>query len=123
MGSHNSGGRRHPHVDWNKERRIIALLNKEPVFEAPPEPQWRVRPGIIKLHVSNLSYDVTEADVRELFARCGEIAECHLFMDNGKSRGFACVRLRDQAAGDAALAMDGWSWAGRDLKIKLWGSA
>ena len=94
-------------------------------FEPPPEPEWVAHRGETKLHVSNLSYDVDEKDLRELFSRCGEIAECHLFMDtlDGRrmSRGFACVRMRGQAAGDAALAMDGWIYAGRDLKIKLWG--
>jgi len=37
------------------------------------------------------------------------------------SRGFACVKMRGQDAGAAALAMDGWIYAGRNLKIKLWG--
>lgn len=121
--SHNRGGRQHPRVDEAKERRILALLDGKPVFEPPPEPEWRARPDEVKLHCSNLSYDVGEDDLRELFSRVGEILELHLFLDTDtrQSRGFACVRLRGQGAGDAALAMNGWEWAGRTLQIKRWG--
>lgn len=72
-----------------------------------------------------LSYDAEDRDIFELFSRCGPIAECHLFRDSdsGRSRGIACVRMRGKAAGDAALAMNGWTWVGRDLKIKLWDRA
>lgn len=125
MGSHNAGGRRHPRVDETKRRRIVALLNGSPILEPEPSPVWRAQPDEVKLHVSNLDYSVVEADVRELFSRCGEVTHCHLFMDtlDGRrmSRGFACVKMRGQASGDAALAMNGWIWAGRDLKIKVWG--
>lgn len=78
MGEHSKGRHTYRRGSEAAARRVIALLNGEPVFEPPPQPQWHARPGIIKLHVSNLNYDVTEADVRELFARCGDIAECHL---------------------------------------------
>ena len=90
------------------------MLDGKPILEPEPEPEWRAQPDEVKLHVSNLDYSVVEADVRELFSRCGEVADCHLFMDtlDGRrmSRGFACVRMRDQAAGAAALALDGWEW-------------
>ncbi|MFZ1122883.1 MAG: hypothetical protein WB677_27530 [Xanthobacteraceae bacterium] len=123
--SHNHGGKSKRQGDPEAARKVIAFLEGKPILEPPPAPEWVARRGEVKLHVSNLSYDVAEQDVRELFSRCGEIAECHLFMDSldGRrmSRGFACVRMRGQEAGAAALAMDGWSWAGRSLKIKLWG--
>ena len=124
--SHNRGGRQHPRVDEAKERRILALLDGKPVFEPPPEPEWRARPDEVKLHCSNLSYDVGEDGLRELFSRCRRDHPSVIsFMDTAHGRRMrvasrACG-LRGQGAGDAALAMNGWEWAGRTLKIKLWG--
>ena len=123
MGTHNRGGRQHPRVDEGKERRILALLDGKEILAPSPPTAWQPRPGQVKLHISNLSYDVVEDDLRDLFAPCGDIIECHLFkdFDTGKSRGFACLRMRDQAGGDKALAMNGYEWAGRTLQIKQWG--
>lgn len=121
MGSHNAGGRRHPRSDEAKERRILALLDGQPVLGPEPDPQWRTRPDEVKLHVSNLSYDADENDLRELFRDCGWVS-LHLFRDSfsGKSRGFAVVKVMGKAAADKALALDGCEWNGRILKIHLW---
>jgi hypothetical protein len=99
-------------------RRVIALLNGEPILAQPPEPAWNIRPGEKKYHIRNLNYDCTETDLRELFAPLGHIVELHLFIDNftGRSRGFACLRL----VGPDALALNGTTLQGRELKIKSW---
>ena len=120
--SHNRGGRQHPHTDDGKQCRIFALLNGEPIPEPPPPPVWRTRLGETKLHISNLDYSVCDDDLRELFADCGEIVECHVFKDafSGRSRGFAAVRVIGQDAAEKVLAKHGWIWAGRNLRVKLW---
>ena len=100
-------------------RRVIALLDGKEVLS--PGPEFAARPslqGERKYHVRNLNYDAGESDLRELFSSIGPIIELHLFRDafNNKSRGFAVLRCR----GDA-LALNGASFMGRELKIKLWG--
>ena len=130
MGEHNSGGKRHLYPDEAKGRRIWALLDGKEIREPGPAIQIiranpfrdQGKPGVTKLHVRNLSYDVDDDDLRELFADCGSVLEAHLFRDSitGRSRGFACVRLSGQGAAERALAKDGWIWARRNLRIKIW---
>jgi len=100
-------------------RKVVATLDGEPVLGPGPEPKWDTRRGETKYHVGNLSHEATEADLRELFAPLGQIVECHLFKDSfdGKSRGFACVRI----IGDDARALAGTMLGGRALRIEPWG--
>ena len=58
-----------------------------------------------KLYVGNLSYDSTEAQIRELFAQVGEITEVNVIMDRdtGRSKGFAFVQMVDDTAATVLL--------------------
>jgi RNA recognition motif-containing protein len=54
-----------------------------------------------KLFVGNLSYNATEADLRDLFAQTGEVASVKVILDRdtGRPRGFAFVEMStDDAA-------------------------
>ena len=48
-----------------------------------------------KLYVGNLSYNVTENDLQDLFAKHGPVSEVNLMMDrlSGRPRGFAFVTM------------------------------
>ncbi|MBZ0281826.1 MAG: RNA-binding protein [Anaerolineae bacterium] len=73
-----------------------------------------------KLYVGNLSYDVTEAQIRELFAPLGEITEVSVIMDRdtGKSKGFAFVQMvEDNAANEAIRRFNGHSLDNRALTV------
>jgi RNA recognition motif-containing protein len=74
-----------------------------------------------KLYVGNLSYDVTEDDLRELFGRDGrQVAEAAVVMDRdtGRPRGFAFVTMANEADAKAAIsALDGQAFQGRNIKV------
>ena len=73
-----------------------------------------------KLYVGNLSFDSTEDDLRDLFARHGTVASVAVITDRdtGRARGFAFVEMEDaQAADDAIRSLDGTDFAGRNIKV------
>ncbi|AFY60127.1 MULTISPECIES: RNA-binding protein [Cyanophyceae] len=72
------------------------------------------------LYVGNLSYDATEENLREIFAKHGTVKRVVLPVDRetGKRRGFAFVELAADAEEEAAIAeFDGAMWLGRTLKV------
>ena len=56
-----------------------------------------------KIYVGNLSFNTSEADVRELFAEFGEIESLAWITDRdtGRFRGFCFVEMDAEAAGKA----------------------
>jgi len=74
----------------------------------------------IRLFVGNLSYDVTEADLREHFATAGPLSYVYLPTDRetGKKRGFAFVEYADPAhARDAILRFNNQPLKGRAISV------
>jgi RNA recognition motif-containing protein len=59
-----------------------------------------------KLYVGNLSYNVTENDLQDLFAKHGPVSEVNLMMDrlSGRPRGFAFVTMATPEGAQAAIA-------------------
>ncbi|NOZ94904.1 MAG: RNA-binding protein [Acidobacteria bacterium] len=73
-----------------------------------------------KLYVGNLSWNTTDADLRETFSQFGEITEATVITDRdtGRSRGFGFVTFEDAAAGEKAIAtLDGSNLDGRAIKV------
>jgi acyl-CoA synthetase (AMP-forming)/AMP-acid ligase II len=60
----------------------------------------------MSIYVGNLSFDVTEADVREVFAEYGTVKQIYLPTDRetGRFRGFAFVTLETEAEEGKAIA-------------------
>lgn len=58
-----------------------------------------------KIFVGNLGFQATEDDVRELFARCGEIewVKVATFEDSGKCKGYGWVKFAEASAADWAV--------------------
>jgi RNA recognition motif-containing protein len=72
------------------------------------------------IYVGNCSYDVTEEQLRELFAAYGEVGSVKVVMDRdtGRPRGFAFVEMPDASAARAAIkGVDGTDLGGRALKV------
>ncbi len=57
------------------------------------------------IHVGNLSFDATEEDIRQAFAKYGEVASVNVITDreSGRSRGFAFVEMPDGAEAKEAI--------------------
>ena len=60
-----------------------------------------------KLFVGNLSYNVTEEELRELFSQAGELKEVAVIVDRDTRRpkGFAFVEFVNQADAEKAIQM------------------
>ncbi len=74
----------------------------------------------MKLYIGNLSYDLSEAELREALTEFEPIVDVFMPMDRetGKPRGFAFVTFADRATGEAAIeAMDGKELGGRNLRV------
>ena len=73
-----------------------------------------------KLYVGNLSFDVTENDLRDMLSQHGPVNEINVIMDKmtGRPRGFAFVTMNTQEGANAAvLALNGKEWKGRALTV------
>ena len=73
-----------------------------------------------KLYVGNLSFDSTEADLKDLFSRHGSVESVAVITDRetGRARGFAFVEMSEaSAAQDAIRALDGTDFGGRSIKV------
>jgi RNA recognition motif-containing protein len=74
----------------------------------------------MSIYVGNLSYQVTEDDIRSVFAEHGTVKRVQVPTDRetGRLRGFAFVEMETDAQEAAAIeALDGAEWMGRDLKV------
>ena len=73
-----------------------------------------------KLYVGNLSFDATEADLRDLLAQHGPVNEINVMMDRdtGRARGFAFATMNTEEAAKAAIAaLNGKDFKGRALTV------
>lgn len=74
----------------------------------------------MSIYVGNLSYDVTQNNINQIFAEYGAVKQVNLPTDRetGRMRGFAFVEMGTEAEETAAIeALDGAEWMGRDLKV------
>lgn len=74
----------------------------------------------MSVYVGNLSYDVTQEDLTEVFAEYGTVSRVSLPTDRetGRMRGFAFVEMSAESEEEAAIAaLDGAEWMGRDMKV------
>jgi RNA recognition motif-containing protein len=74
----------------------------------------------MSIYVGNLSYEVSEQDLKEVFAEYGSVRRVHLptDRDTGRMRGFGFVEMETLTQEEAAIsALDGAEWCGRSLKV------
>jgi RNA recognition motif-containing protein len=72
------------------------------------------------IYVGNLSYEIEENAIRELFTRHGTVSGVKLLTDRetGRSRGIAFVTMDDFKEAKAAIkALDGEEVSGRPMKV------
>jgi RNA recognition motif-containing protein len=60
----------------------------------------------MKIYVGNLSYDLTEDELRQEFAAFGEVASVDIITDkySGRPKGFGFVEMATKSEGEAAIA-------------------
>lgn len=75
----------------------------------------------VRLFVGNLSYEATEAELREHFGTIGTVTYCYLPTDRetGRPRGFAFVEFGDDAHAQQAIErLNNQAFRGRPLAVK-----
>ena len=74
----------------------------------------------MSIYVGNLSYQVGQQDLKEVFSEYGTVKNVQLPTDRetGRMRGFAFVEMGTEAEETAAIeALDGAEWMGRQLRV------
>src|SRR5262249_28754408 len=109
---------RRPHAA--AQSRLAAPAVQRPQLQ-PAESAAKHRAGMgKKLFVGNLSYGVTENELRELFSQAGtcESASIVTDRDTGQSRGFAVVMMASaEDAERAKRQLNGTDVQGRRLRV------
>jgi RNA recognition motif-containing protein len=74
----------------------------------------------MSIFVGNLSYEISQEDLVEVFKDYGEVQRVHIPVDKetGRKRGFAFVEMVSKAQETTAIeALDGAEWMGRSIKV------
>jgi len=74
----------------------------------------------MKIYIGNLSYEVTESDLRQAFEPFGQIASVTIINDKytGRSKGFGFVEMPSADEGQAAIkALNGKELKGRAVAV------
>jgi RNA recognition motif-containing protein len=74
----------------------------------------------MKIYVGNLSYEVTEEDLRLAFEKFGQVESATIIKDkySGQSKGFGFVEMASKATGQSAIdGLNGKELKGRTLNV------
>ena len=74
----------------------------------------------MNIYVGNMSFDVSESELREAFEQFGEITEVRLIMDkfSGKSKGFCFIEMPNKEEAQKAIEeMNEKEFKGRALNV------
>jgi RNA recognition motif-containing protein len=74
----------------------------------------------MNIYVGNLSYEVTEEDLKEAFAVFGEVDTVKIIKDNytGRSKGFGFVEMPAKSEAQSAIeGLNGKDLKGRNLNV------
>jgi len=73
-----------------------------------------------KLYVGNMNYEVSNADLEQMFGEHGTVESAKIIIENstGRSKGFGFVEMSSNEEAAAAMsALDGKDCGGRELKV------
>ncbi|MFH1852539.1 MAG: RNA-binding protein [Candidatus Neomarinimicrobiota bacterium] len=74
----------------------------------------------MNIYVGNLSYGLSEDDIRNVFAKHGEVSSVNLITDRatGRLKGFGFVEMPNNAEAEAAIkALNETDLNGRNIKV------
>jgi RNA recognition motif-containing protein len=74
----------------------------------------------MRIYVGNLTYSVTDDDLRDVFGDFGELAAAEVIKDkfSGQSKGFGFVDMPNRSEADAAIkALNETDYKGRKLTV------
>ncbi len=74
----------------------------------------------MNIYVGNISWDLTEEDLKEAFEAHGQVTTAKIVTDKytGKSRGFGFVEMPEKAEAEAAISgLNGKDLKGREIVV------
>jgi RNA recognition motif-containing protein len=74
----------------------------------------------MNIYIGNLSYEVTEEDLKQAFEVFGQVESVNIIKDkfSGRSKGFGFVEMPDKANGQSAInELNGKELKGRTLNV------
>ncbi|MFC1504416.1 RNA recognition motif domain-containing protein [Spirochaetota bacterium] len=74
----------------------------------------------MKLYVGNMSFDITEDDLRGIFSEFGEVASVNIISDRetGRPKGFGFIEMPNQAEAEKAIQdLNEKEIKGRNIKV------
>ena len=74
----------------------------------------------MNIYVGNISWDLTEEDLKTAFEAHGQVTTAKIVTDKytGKSRGFGFVEMPEKAEGEAAISgLNGKDLKGREIVV------
>lgn len=74
----------------------------------------------MNIYVGNMSYNVTDSQLRETFEEFGSVGSVNIITDRdtGRPKGFAFVEMKDDGEARAAIdKLNGMDFDGRNLKV------
>jgi RNA recognition motif-containing protein len=82
----------------------------------------RTKEVSMNIYVGNLSYDITEEDLKQTFEAFGEVASAKVIKDmySGRSKGFGFVEMANNTEAQSAIDdLDGKELKGRTIKVNM----
>ncbi len=76
----------------------------------------------ISIYAGNLSYNVTDEELRRAFSEFGEVLDVKIITDRetGRAKGFGFVEMENKDDAENAIsALDGKELQGRNMKVNL----
>ena len=94
-------GAKNPQQPQQQKKQQPVRRDPRPVTSRPPIPA-----GSVELYVGNLSYDMTEDQLRQTFEAFGKVDSVRLVTNryNNKSKGFAFVVMPNRPEAEKAIA-------------------
>ena len=74
----------------------------------------------MNIYVGNLPYSISENDLRDMFAKFGEVGKANIIMDrdSGRSKGFGFVEMPNQSEAEAAIGkLNETEYEGRNMRV------
>jgi RNA recognition motif-containing protein len=76
----------------------------------------------VNIYVGNLSYEMTENKLNELFSAHGAVTSAKIIMDqySGNSKGFGFIEMKERNEADNAISdLNGKNILNRELKVNI----
>ncbi len=74
----------------------------------------------MNIYIGNLPYNISEDDLRDLFATHGEVSSANIIKDrdSGRSKGFGFVEMPDKSQAESAInALNESDVQGRNVRV------